>query len=592
MIANRYFIIYLQVLLLVVSMPAVGQHKNVFPDSLLTEDYIYEYTFSDFEKAVKIAGTMRERKLLPVHRLDIAEGDLYFNTGKYNRALVYYRRALISDSVRNNNAVYMDQLHRMISSYDCLHNEKEKAKCVQMLLEKAQACKDTPMESIALFNMGKMLYYQEDKARGYKLIDKAIELMKHSNYKHKYDNLRYNYNSLLIMQQRDNNYVDALVTLDELEKIVLKNIQEETDIKGLAEKEKKTMYAQRALVLLKLGRLKQAEEAYQQWRTIGRVYTKDDYLITPYLMDLKRYDEVIRIQGLREQFLREQKDTINYHMRATKRSLGKAYEAKGNFRKAANYLEEFAILTDSLKIREQKSLAIELATVYETNEKEMQLQQQNADLRLRNVLLFSAGGAILLLLLLLWRFVYYSRIVRRKNVAMVETIEELLKFKDELEVKKNEISVLKDRREIVPEVIIDTVETSVNNIVNFDCPDEDQQEENKLLFEQLEKVIVSEQLFLNPHLSRDDLMKQIGVDKNRFGQIMRQCTRNNVTTYINNKRLEYAVRLLSKYPDYTITTIAQSCGIPNTPTFNRLFKEKFEMTPTDFKNSLSFSKRL
>ena len=587
---NRFYIIWLQVLLLVVSIPAVAQVKGVLPDSLLTEDYIYEYTFSDFDKAVKIIETMRNRKLLPVHRLDIAEGDLYFNTGKYNRALVYYRRALASDSVRSNDADYMDQLHRMISSYDCLHNEKEKARYVQLLLEKAQFSGDTSMESVALFNMGKMLYYQEDKVRGYKLIDEAIELMKRSKYKYKYDNLRYNYNTLLIMQQRDNKYADALETLDKLEKVVLENTKGEPSIEGLAEKEKKTMYAQRAQILLKLGKLKQAEEAYQQWCAIGKVYTKDDYLITPYLMDSKRYDEVIRIHGAREKFLREQKDTINYHMRSTKRSLGKAYEGKGDFRRAAAYFEEFGALTDSLKSREQKSAAIELATVYETNEKEVQLQQKNADLRLRNVLLASAVGAIVLLALLLWRFVYYSRMMKRKNVVMVGTIEELLGYKDELEARKNEISVLREGKQALPEMI-DVVESPVDHSKSTEYSDENQQEENKRLFEQLEKAIVCEQLFLNPELSREDLMRQIGVDKNRFGQIMQQCAKNNVATYINNKRLEYAARLLRKYPDYTITTIAQSCGIPNTPTFNRLFKEKFEMTPTDFKHGLQLSKR-
>ena len=48
--------------------------------------------------------------------------------------------------------------------------------------------------------MGKMLYYQEDKQRGYERIREAIGLMEQSDYKYKYDNLRYNYNSLLVMQ--------------------------------------------------------------------------------------------------------------------------------------------------------------------------------------------------------------------------------------------------------------------------------------------------------------------------------------------------------------------------------------------------------
>lgn len=49
-----------------------------------------------------------------------------------------------------------------------------------------------------------------------------------------------------------------------------------------------------------------------------------------------------------------------------KRSLEKAYESKGNYAFAARYFEELSVLTDSLKVREQQSFALELATIYET----------------------------------------------------------------------------------------------------------------------------------------------------------------------------------------------------------------------------------
>lgn len=44
--------------------------------------------------------------------------------------------------------------------------------------------------------------------------------MEEADYKYKFDNLRYNYNSLFIMQQRDKRYEDALATLDRLEAMV------------------------------------------------------------------------------------------------------------------------------------------------------------------------------------------------------------------------------------------------------------------------------------------------------------------------------------------------------------------------------------
>ena len=85
------------------------------PDSLITDDCVYEYTFSDFDKAERIMKELRKRKSLPDYRLDVTEGDLYYNRGLFYKALKYYKRALDNDSVRLNDERFMDQIHRMIS---------------------------------------------------------------------------------------------------------------------------------------------------------------------------------------------------------------------------------------------------------------------------------------------------------------------------------------------------------------------------------------------------------------------------------------------------------------------------------------------
>lgn len=599
---NFYITVFYCLLLItgmrVTTLPAMSVtgrmlDDTLLPDSLLTEDYIYEFTFSDFPKAVRIIQLMRERKLLAPHRLDIAEGDLYFNTGKYYQGLKYYNRALESDSVRNNDTDYMEQLHRMISSYDCLHDEAKKAHYVELLLQKAKVCRNAEMQSVALFNMGKMIYYQEDKQRGYLLMEEAVGLMKKSNYKYKYDNLRYNYNTLLIMQQRDKRYAEALKTLDQLTAVVTEDTEGTPTVGGLAEKEKKTMYAQRTLILFRLGRVKEAEEAYREWHAIGHIYDKDNYLITPYLMDKKEYDEVIRLHTARETFLRAEKDTINYHMVTIKRLLGQAYRAKGNYKIAAGYFEGLAILTDSLKAREQKSAILELAAVYETNEKEVQLAEQAGRIKTRTILLLSCGGVILLLLVLFWRYVGHTRIIRRKNVMMVGTIEELLIYKEELRGSKEENRILKEKlraatllqvkEQFISEEAIETAVPKENYKEAGENEATEEKIENQLLFDKLEQILIDRKLFLNDTLSRDDLMQLIHVGKNRIARIIQQCAGTNLNGYVNRLRLEYATRLLKQHPNHTINSVAEACGFSNAQTFHRLFRGAFGMTPAEYR---------
>ena len=202
----------------------------------------------------------------------------------------------------------------------------------------------------------------------------------------------YDYNTLLIFQERDGRNNEALQTLEALQKVVVAETGEETPMEELGEKEKKAMYAHYAVVLSRLGRLKEADGYYKQFLSLSNVFDRDNYLIMPYLLDRKMYDDVILMNSAREKSLRAQGDTITYHMTSIKSSLGEAYKRKGDYLTAAEYFQQLAMLKDSIKNREQKSSALELATIYETHEKDLFIQQQTADIRMRNALLIFVGS--------------------------------------------------------------------------------------------------------------------------------------------------------------------------------------------------------
>jgi AraC-like DNA-binding protein len=82
-------------------------------------------------------------------------------------------------------------------------------------------------------------------------------------------------------------------------------------------------------------------------------------------------------------------------------------------------------------------------------------------------------------------------------------------------------------------------------------------------------------------------MRLIGVDKNRFGKMMSKYSdASNTSVYINIKRVEYGAQLLLEHPDYTIATVATECGMSNTVTFNRTFKEIYNMTPSEYREKI------
>lgn len=590
---SLYRLIIFAWLIIACSLPgtrALADSNTPLPDSLITDDYVYEFTFSDFDKAERIMQELRKRKKLPEFKLDITEGDFYYNTGQCYRALEFYRRALESDSVRLDDQRTMEQIHRMISCYDCLHDETKKAQYVDLLMKKAKQCGNKEMQSIAMFNMGKMLYYQGNKEKGYDYMQRAVDLMEQTDYKYKYDNLRYNYNTLLTFQERDHRSEEALRTLEALQKVVTEATGSETPMEGLSEKEKKTMFAHYTLVLFQLGRQKEADDYYKLFLSTAKEYDRDSYLITPYLFDRRMYDKVIDMNSALEKKLSTQGDTITYHMTTIKKSLGRAYAEKGDYRTAARYYRELAILRDSIKNREQKSSALELATLYETHEKDLIIQKQDSDVRIRNLWLGLMASIAILLIIILCFGIRYYREMRFKNSALVKNINELLHYKEELYQTKDTNLALQEKVRVLNDALVSSQDRQEEPESETDAELDDETDAEacderygKELYEQMEHLIISGQLYLDPAFSVDKARKLVGIPRNRFPSFMIRYTGERFPKYLNKIRLYHAARLLQENLDCGVEFVARESGIPALRSFHRLFLEEFGVTPTEYR---------
>ena len=242
---------------------------TVLPDSMVTEDKVYEYTFSDTPLAERIMAELRKQGKQVSYELDMTEGDLYYNTGRFIMGTRFYKSALSARAVKQDATKKMKLLHRLISCYDGLYDEEEKSKTIRQLIHEAKLANDMGMESIALFYLGKSLHEQDSKERGYAYMLQALRIMEKSHYDHKYDNLRADYNDLLICYERDKKHKEAFKILNKLEKYLDAKNPGETDMEGLYEQERCKWLAHRAVVCSKLGMTKEAAEAYHEFNKMG-----------------------------------------------------------------------------------------------------------------------------------------------------------------------------------------------------------------------------------------------------------------------------------------------------------------------------------
>lgn len=102
-----------------------------------------------------------------------------------------------------------------------------------------------------------------------------------------------------------------------------------------------------------------------------------------------------------------------------------------------------------------------------------------------------------------------------------------------------------------------------------------------VLFLQLEALLDGEQLYLDPSLDRERLCGLLGIEKNRMGRLIRVYSGcDNLSAYVNGKRIRHACTLMLQHPEWTLQAVAESSGIPSIATFNRAFRAALGLSPT------------
>lgn len=533
--------------------------KIVLPDSMLTVKNAYHTT--DIDTSLAIIQTMRQRNMAPKWQLDMAEADYCYATMDYTKALGLYQAVYKSGKAKSDATIQLALLARLMQTHDLMYDEAELVTYMHELRDAAKRYKNDGYLSMVDFILGKRKHYHREKAEGYELCLQAVEMMKGSDYFRKYNELCNNYADLLKMYMEDGRYDDALRMSLLQEEAVLR-------IKGISAKNKETLryvYALRATLLAKSGRKEEADRAYEEWKAqpVGNCIV--DKPILDYLIINKHFEEARDLIHDYSHLLKSQQDNYSYRMITMLTMAAQVATELGNHEEAAQHCHEIKAIADSLHIDKSKSLM----------EKSWNLIQREEDVQKKDTLLTVLGIVLLLGIAMGCLVLYYTRLIRHRNKKLVKALNRLEAYRN--------ISMgpagASDSGE--------SVETGASgNSGKPSKSSEALEEENERLFVKLDGQITRDKLFLKPNFGRDDMARLIGVDKNRIGHIMsRYSDASNASVYINTKRVEYGATLLRKHPEYTIAAIATECGMTNTVTFNRTFKEVYGMTPSEYREN-------
>ena len=280
--------------------------------------------------------------------------------------------------------------------------------------------------------------------------------------------------------------------------------------------------------------------------------------ISPTWLLLGEYDKLLPFYDNLEKQLG--KDTLNTYYAEILKGRALAAQDKGRYKDSNSYWERYSSLSDKLNQEMHENEAHVYAAQYRLQEQEIALQKKEAEATRKTLLTWSAIIIAVLAVFFVLFLLRKNQVIDQKNGALSRKIVELINLKDEPAKKEPPLSRSK----------------AFSNLSDEET------------FHMLESIILSEQLYLNPSLDRQQLMDRFHLSKERIGAAFSQgSSYHSLIDFLMEHRLAYGARLLLESPELSVQEVALRSGFASGNIFGRNFKQRFALTPSEFRRQQS-----
>jgi AraC-like DNA-binding protein len=261
---------------------------------------------------------------------------------------------------------------------------------------------------------------------------------------------------------------------------------------------------------------------------------------------LGQWDKLLAVDEETEHKLGD--DTLNTDYANILKDRADAAKVKGQLPQALSYMDRYSRLQEQLNEQRLRTEAQEYAARYHALEQEQKIREAEADSARKDAII----TIVVVLLIILTTFTVHSvrqqRAIGEKNRALVRMIGELN-------------STRKDAQA-------------------------DAAKPDKELFELIDGVIRKEKLYTDINLQRQDIVDRFDISRHYLNELLSAYANGqSFPAYINEMRMQDALRMLENEPEASIGLIANAVGF--TPAnFREQFKKKFGMTPAEYRQNL------
>lgn len=307
----------------------------------------------------------------------------------------------------------------------------------------------------------------------------------------------------------------------------------------------------KAMVYAACGQHEQAEALFREHQQSPNLDAADKTAEGVYLTMMGRYDEALRLFDEADSIVRSNGDfvTNNY----VKTLLKYKYDALQKAKRTAEALtlgDYMRQLTDSVRLQERQA---DVEQLQEIKQQEEEIIRKRQSLTTHRIVLIATVMLLLMAVYIIWRIHRYNRQLAEKNRSLYEQIQQ----REQAEAEEQR------QLQAQPEEILT---------------------QNQQLYRRLCELMKQSEVYTDADTNHETLARLLGTNYQYVYAALHECANTTPADFLNLHRIRHAAKLLSTTDD-PVGLIIEMSGITNRSTFNRLFREHYSMSPSEYRKA-------
>ena len=431
---SNFSLIFIAICLLAIS--SCNKKQAYVPKTTLADSLISAATsVQDLDRAIFLSDSLLATGDISIFRNCYMKGSIYIRTGKTREAVDILKFALDKKPQNAYDSLFYFQCVKTMVEYHGQRNDDEGLLRIALpayeglyALVSSPECAPEAYDILAeiLQCVGVSQLHQGLTAEAKKSFEKCYDCIQKvraldTSWKHDYYASIYLFNTAISYSERDD-YASAEKWINYAEAIT-KDMANKKNVPALVtDMSWSTYYINRATICIGLGKQKEADQAFAEFKrtyfaktnSMAKIYEGD------YMLRSKRYAQSADAYAIVYQYLKDfgsepTLQNLSYLTRKFKAN----YKAGRNDSALSVAAYTFEHLDSAIAI-EKKNQAIELSTIYQTQQKDAEIAQQKNQLLQTRVL-----ALLIALVLAATFFTIYAVIRRRQRIRLEEKNQQL-----------------------------------------------------------------------------------------------------------------------------------------------------------------------